>query len=299
MKYSKEIKVGVLAIVAIFLLYFGFNFLKGINIFSSSSTYYGSYATVNGLTEQSPVYVRGYKVGQVDKITYNFHREQSFVVEFSINRDIELPQGTMLELIQDGLLGGAALELKIPLVGSTNLFARGDTLPTEIVPGLMDNLQDGLLANLSAAVIKIDSLINTVNSQLEGDHLKSALTNVDNITADLKSTSSNLKRVMASDVPSIVADVKVAVADIKNLTENVKDADVAATLAKLDVAVANLQQLTEALNSTDGTVGLLLNDKDLYANLNEAIQSVDSLLVDLKANPKRYVHFSLFGNKNK
>lgn len=299
MKYSKEIKVGLLAVVAIFLLYFGFNFLKGVNIFSSTNTFYGKYSTINGLTEQSPVYVRGYKVGQVDKIVYDFRRNDAFVVVFSINKDIELPHGTELALIQDGLLGGGALELKIPVTDSKNLFAHNDTLPTIIVPGLMDNLQDGLLANLSDALLKVDTLLYTINSQLEGDHIKTALENVDRITADLKVTSTEIKKMMSSDVPNIVADIEVAIADIKNLAENVKDADVAATLTKLDVAVANLQNLTEKLNSTDGTIGLLLNDKDLYANLNEAVQSVDSLLVDLKANPKRYVHFSLFGKKDK
>lgn len=299
MKYSKEIKVGLLAVVAIFLLYFGFNFLKGVNIFSSTNTFYGKYSTINGLTEQSPVYVRGYKVGQVDKIVYDFRRNDAFVVVFSINKDIELPHGTELALIQDGLLGGGALELKIPVTDSKNLFAHNDTLPTIIVPGLMDNLQDGLLANLSDALLKVDTLLYTINSQLEGDHIKTALENVDRITADLKVTSTEIKKMMSSDVPNIVADIEVTIADIKNLAENVKDADVAATLTKLDAAVANLQNLTEKLNSTDGTIGLLLNDKDLYANLNEAVQSVDSLLVDLKANPKRYVHFSLFGKKDK
>ncbi|MBR1808257.1 MAG: MCE family protein [Paludibacteraceae bacterium] len=297
MKYSRELKVGILAVIAIFLLYFGFNFLKGVNIFSSTSTYYGSYSAINGLTEQSPVYVKGYKVGQVDKITYDFRRDNSFVVTFSVNKDISLPHGTELALISDGLLGGTALQLNIPLYDTDDLYHRGDTLPTTVVPGLIDNLQDGLLADLSAALQKLDTLLYTANSQLEGDHLKSALANVDRISSDLKSASADIKRVMANDVPVVVADAKSAVSDIKNVAANVRDVDIAATIDKLDAVVADLKNFTQKVNSKDGTVGMLLNDKELYSNINETIQSVDSLVVDLKANPKRYVHFSVFGNK--
>ena len=299
MKHSREIKVGILAVVAIFLLYFGFNFLKGVNIFSSTSTYYGAYQSINGLTEQSPVYVKGYKVGQVDKIKYDFRKDDAFVVEFSINKDIALPQGTELALISDGLLGGTALQINIPITESDDLYARGDTLPTTVVPGLIDNLQGGLLADLSAAVEKLDTLIANVNNQLEGDHLKSALANVDRITIDLKATSSDLKNLMANDVPDVVADAKSTMSDLKNVAANVRDVDIAATIAKVDAVAAELQEFSAALNSKDGTVGMLMNDKELYTNINEAVQSVDKLLVDLKANPKRYVHFSLFGKKDK
>ena len=215
----------------------------------------------------------------------------------SVNKDIALPKGTELALISDGLLGGTALELKIPVTESNDLYARGDTLPTTVVPGLVESLQDGLLAELSSALEKLDTLLYTANTQLEGDHLKSALANVDRISADLKTASSDIKRVMADDVPVVVADAKSAMSDIKNVAANVRDVDIAATIDKLDAVVADLKNFTQKVNSKDGTVGMLLNDKELYSNINETIQSVDSLVVDLKANPKRYVHFSVFGNK--
>ena len=297
MKHSREIKVGILAVIAIFLLYFGFNFLKGVNIFSSTSTYYGSYTSINGLTEQSPVYVKGFKVGQVDKIKYDFRKDDSFVVEFSINKDISLPKGTELALISDGLLGGTALQLNIPVTESDELFARGDTLPTTVVPGLIDNLQEGLLADLSDALQKLDTLLNTANTQLEGDHLKTALANVDRISADLRVASADFKTLMANDVPVVVSDAKSAMSDIKTVTANVRDVDIAATINKLDATVGELKAFVSSVNSKDGTVGMLLNDKELYNNINETIQSVDSLVVDLKAHPKRYINISVFGGK--
>ncbi len=297
MKYSRELRVGILAVITIFLIYFGFNFLKGINIFSSTNTYYGNYKAIKGLTEQSPVYVKGYKVGLVDKIRYDFRKDESFVVEFSINKDIALPKGTELALIQDGLLGGAALQLNIPVTDSKDVYARRDTLPTVVVPGLMDNLQEGLLSQLSTAVERLDTLIYNVNSQLEGDYLKSTLQNVDRISADLKVASADIKRVMENDMPGIVEDAKGAMSGMNKVVSNVEDVDIAATIDKVDKVVAELQQFSAALNSKDGTIGLLMNDDKLYNNINETVQSVDSLVVDLKAHPKRYINISVFGNK--
>ncbi|MBQ8100009.1 MAG: MCE family protein [Paludibacteraceae bacterium] len=298
-KHAREIKVGVLAVIALFLLYFGFNYLKGVNIFSSTTSYYGIYDRINGLTEQAPVYIRGFKVGQVDRISYDFAREDAFTVSFSVNRDILLPQDTKLALVADGLLGGTALELQIPAETAGSLLQEGDTLATLIVPGLVENLQEGLLQDLGQTVKKLDSLVATVNGQLEGDHIKSALAKVDNITSDLNVSSAELKKVMKNDVPAVVGDAKAAVADIKVLADNIRDVDIQATVARVDKAVDQVGEVVAAVNSTDGTLGLLINDKTLYKSVNATVNSADSLLVDLKANPKRYVHFSLFGQKEK
>ena len=151
MKHAREIKVGVLAIVCAGILYFGFNFLKGVNIFSPTRCYLGQYERVNGLTEQAPVYIRGYKVGLVESIQYDFTRDMSFVVAVSIDKGIELPKGTQMALVADGLLGGMAIELCVPKeadITSHAVYHRGDTLPTIVVPGLLDGLQTGLLAHL-------------------------------------------------------------------------------------------------------------------------------------------------------
>ena len=154
--------MAVLAIVALFLLYFGFNFLKGVNLFSSTTSYCGCWSNINGLTEQSPVFVRGYKVGQVDKIEYDFTREEAFRVVLSVNRDIVLPEGTEAALVSTGLLGGTALQLNIPTGDNTPYYKEGDMLPTITVPGLMENLQEGLLADLQTTVQHLDSLVEDV-----------------------------------------------------------------------------------------------------------------------------------------
>lgn len=301
-KYSREIKVGILTVLAVFILYFGFNFLKGVNIFSPTHTYYAVYSDVNGLTEQAPVYIRGYKVGQVDKIHYDFTKEQAFTVAFSIDRHVQVPQTSNCALISDGLLGGTALQIDIP-IGETaedgSLFASGDTLPTTVEGGLIEELQNGLLADLSATVLHVDSLVGQVSEQLEGDYLRDILVQADKVARDLTVTSAELKRMMKGDVPSLLSDAKDAVDNLNVFSDNLKEVDIASTVQQVDSVVAELNTLVQTANSERGTVGMLLNDKELYVALAQTVVSADSLLTDLKANPKRYVHFSLFGKKDK
>ncbi len=299
MKYSREIKVGILAVSAIFILYFGFNFLKGVNIFAPIHTYVGTYQNINGLTAQAPVYIRGYKVGQVDAIHYDFTKEKAFTVVLSIDKNIILPQGTELALIADGLLGGTALQLNVPTGDATPHYISGDTLPTIVVPGLFDVLEDGLLASLQSTIAHVDSLIVGVQDQLEGDHLKASLEQIDVITADLAVSSTELKKLMQGNVPTLVTDATEAMGDLKTFTANLSEVDVEATIAQLDTTLARVNAFAAKLNSTEGTVGMLMNDKKLYLDLTSTVNSADSLLIDLKANPKRYVHFSLFGAKDK
>lgn len=299
MKYSREIKVGVLAIIAIAVLYFGFNFLKGVNIFAPIHTYVGTYDNIKGLTPQSPVYVRGCKVGQVDQIAYDFTKEQAFTVVLSIDKKIILPEGTQLALIADGLLGGTALQLNVPTGSDTPHYISGDTLPTIVIPGLFDVLEDGLLASLQGTIQHIDSLVLGVQTQLEGNHLKTSLAQVETLTADLAVTSTKLKQMMNTKVPTIVADAESTVADLKILSANLSEVDIKATIQVLDTTIAHVNSFTAKLNSTEGTIGLLMNDKKLYLDLTSTVNSADSLLTDLKKNPKRYVHFSLFGQKDK
>ena len=167
MKYSREFKVGVLALVCLGILYFGFNFLKGVNIFSPTKVYVGTFDSTNGLTAQAPVYIKGYQVGLVESIQYDFKQVPAFTVNVSIDKTIELPRGTQMALIADGLLGGGAIELQLPSMPNRAMpYQKGDTLPTHIVPGLIDNLQTGLLANLDSLLCETNTLIASLNQQI-------------------------------------------------------------------------------------------------------------------------------------
>lgn len=299
MKYSREIKVGIVAIICVFLLIFGFNYLKGVNIFSSVSGYHGRFAAVKGLQEQAAVYVRGFRVGQVDAIHYDFAKDTAFVVDISVARDIKLPYGTRMALVSDGLLGGTAIELRIPVAGPTRTYNRGDFIPTLVVPGLMDEIQDDLLTEISQAVAEAKKLITNINTQLADNHLYNALDNIDSISAELTATSHSLKGLMADRVPAIVDNADSTIANIKLISADIKDAELSKTIAKVDSAVGHINDILAVVKSDTGTLGKLINDSTLYANINTTIVSADSLLTDLKAHPKRYVHFSLFGRKDK
>ncbi len=289
MKYSREIKIGLLAVVCIFLLYFGMYFLRGVNIFSPTRYYVGKYEHVDGLTEQAPVYIRGYNVGQVEHIAYDFTRKDAFTIQIAIDKHIYVPEGSEMVLVADGLLGGKAIELVIP-VGEGEPLGN-DTLPTRIEPGLVESLQQGLLAHVDSVIGHIDSLVTSVEGQLGGDRIEHVLANVDRITSDLTVTSNDLKQLTHKRVPKIVDSVEVTIDNANAILANVRQADIAGTVNQLDSTINLIQQ---AMQSEESTLGLLLNSPTLYNHLDSTVVSADSLLIDIKANPKKYVHFSLW-----
>lgn len=306
MKYAREIKVGILATVCLFLLFFGFNFLKGVNIFSPTNAYHGTFAHLHGLEEQAAVYILGHKVGQVDRLHYDFTRDSAFLVDISIRKDIALPQGTTMALISDGMLGGMAIELRLPVNNELEdegmrglVIAKGSYLPTTYVPGLIESLQGELLAHVDEAVQEVDSLVAALRTQVEGEHIKHSLENVDRISGDLTSVSAKLKYMMKTQVPAIVNNADTAIANLNVIVADIKDADLKATVARVDKTVDNVNGLVSDVRSQDGTLGQLIYNKSLYNHIDATVISADSLLSDLKAHPKRYVHFSVFGKKDK
>ena len=316
MNHVREIKVGILAAVCLFLLFFGFNFLKGVNIFSPTNSYHGTFYNLHGLEEQAAVNILGHKVGQVDKISYDFTRDSAFTIDISINRDIVLPQGTRMALVADGLLGGMAIELQLPsnsdsgltaersnsdsgLTGEAGLIEKGSFLPTIYVPGLMESVQGELLAHVDEAIQSVDSLVAGLRQQMEGNHLQNTLTNIDRISGDLTDVSSDLKHMMNNQVPTIVNNADKAVANLNTITTDLQNADLAATVARVDTAVDGVNSIIADVRSQDGTLGQLIYNKSLYNHIDATVVSADSLLVDIKANPKRYVQISVFGRKDK
>jgi len=298
--FTREVKVGIMAVVAIFVLYLGLNFLKGIDVFSPVNNYYARYENIGGLVPSCPVYVKGFKVGQVEKVIYDFSKRESFVVKISVSKDIKLPKGTQIELYDDGLMGGKAIRLIYePIVASQTMHVPGDTIESKVGVGLMAQLSGDLVPKIQSISTQADSLIRSVRKLVENKDLTKSLSSIERTTADLAQSSSQLKKVMNTDVPRIVSDVNVMTTDFKVVSGNLKKIDYAATFASVNHTVTNLSQITDKINSSEGTIGMLLNNKDLYINLSNTAASSDKLLIDLQKNPKRYVHFSLFGSKTK
>ena len=290
MKYSREVKVGVLAIICAGILYFGFNFLKGVNIFSPSECYYGFFERSNGLTEQAPVYILGHKVGLVESIQYDFTRTPAFIVGGSIDKGIVLPRGTQMALVADGLLGGSAIELQLPQLSNRAMpYQQGDTLPTTVVPGLFDNLQTGVLAHLDSLLLETNALIASLNNEMEEGSLRATLQHIEHITADLEVSGKDIRHLTHNQLPGIMDKVDTTMADLQAVVNSVRQADIQNTIAELN---RTIDSVNEALNSEEGTLGLLLNDKALYENLNtalldldQAVLNVDSVVMSIKARP--------------
>lgn len=297
MKISQEFKIGIAFIAALVILIIGVNFLKGVNLFTPANHFYTNYEKVDGLVVSNAVYVKGYKVGQVKSIKYDFSKEVPFTVEISINKDVKLPEGTQMLMRDDGLLGGKVIDLVMP-TNSNSFLANGATLEGEIGTGLMDAL-GGMVPQLESTLAKLDSTMGAINELVHSDEINNMLASLDTTTTNLKRTSKKLNGIMDRDVPQLLANVNAVASDVKVVTNNLKDADIAAIIAKADSTIASVDQFVESLNSTDGTVGALLNDRALYNKITNTIDDADKLVVDLKANPKRYVHFSIWGGKEK
>ena len=290
MKYSRELKVGVLAIICLVILYFGFNFLKGVNIFSPTKVYVGQFDCMNGLTAQSPVYIKGYQVGLVEAIQYDFSRTPAFTVLVSIDKQIVLPRGTQMALVSDGLLGGGAIELQLPaLMNRAMPHQDGDTLMTQIVPGLMDNLQTGLLAQLDSVLTEATNLLATLNNEVEQGSLHATLQNIERITKDLTVSSRDIRQLTHAQLPELMHKVDNTVEGLQTIVTDVQSADIQSIILSLDSTIAVLNR---ALQSEEGTLGLLLNDTQLHdnlsttlRNLDAAVLNVDTIVQSIKARP--------------
>lgn len=299
-KLSREVRVGIMTVVAIFVLYFGLNFLKGVDIFSPVNYYYATYEQIDGLVPSSPVYIKGYKVGQVEEVQYDFLKETAFVVKISVSKDINIPQGTILELFDDGLMGGKAVQLLYaPHNASSAFCASGDTLQSATGSGLLDQLAGDLMPKIENIAEQTDSLLRSVRLLVDGGSVQKSLTSIEKTTADLAESSAQLKKLMKHDMPQLISNVNTLTGDFKVVSGNLRKIDFASTFQQVDLTIRDLNQITRKMNEGEGSVGLLLNDKSLYMNLVNVSNSADELLIDLKKTPKRYVHFSLFGSREK
>ena len=299
MKLTNEVKIALVAVAGIVLLFFGMNFLKGLTLTSSGSQYYAVFSDVSGLSAASPVYANGYKVGVVEAIAYDYSRPDYIVASLGLDKKLQVPKGTHAEISSD-MLGNVKLELKF---GSNpiDLLAVGDTIRGEMQQGLMARA-GAMVPQIEAMLPKLDSILASVNTLLSDPALATSLHNVDHITASLSATSAQLQQLSTQlnrQMPQMLGKTNDVLANASAMTAKLNAVDVAATMQKVDATLANVEQMTAALNSKDGTLGLLMRDPSLYRNLNNTMRDADSLMIDLKAHPKRYVHFSIFGKKDK
>lgn len=284
-----------MAALCLFLLYFGFKFLKGTNIFNPIHSYSGRFVELQGLTEQAPVYVRGFKVGQVEEISYNFAQDTAFQIIVSLNKDIRVVEGSSLRLVPDGLLGGMAVEVIIPAGQELAEIPSRSELPTSVKASMIEGLAGPIIASLDSTLSSIRALVDNVNGQIEKDQLKDILRHADELLTSLKSASTKLDGILKNDVPDVMQKVDGILQDVKKLSANASEADIAALVARADSTLVEVNKIIEAANSPEGTTGKLLHDDSLYKNLNSTLQSADSLMQDIREQPNSII----WGKKKK
>ena len=294
-KFSKELQIGILVIVTIAILYFGINYLKGINIFNPTNYYYAKFERVDGLVASNPVSIKGYKVGLVKSIIYNYEDpKDGVVVVLQVDDQLRVPVGSKA-VLQTELLGGANISLLLNSEIPGVYLKKGDTIPTMIDDGIMASVMQEIMPKIQNIVPQLDSLIYSLRMITGNNSIEKSLGNIQRMTANLESSSISLDAMMKKDVPVILKNVNAITTDFSKISQNLSQVDFYATMQSVNRTISNLQMISDKVNNGEGSIGLLINDKSFYNNLNSTMESANNLLLDLKSNPKRYVHFSVFG----
>ena len=298
--FTIEVRVALAAIVAIVLLFFGIKFLKGIDIFKSTRTYYVVFQDVTGLTKSNPVYANGYAVGNVKDIRYDYSCPGHVVVQVELSKAMQIPQGTKAELVSS-MLGSVDMTLVFSPNPLEHLNA-GDTIYGQMHEGAIERMS-AMLPAFEKMLPKLDSILTSLNTLLADTAIGSTLHNVNDITADLKQSTRHLNRILGNDIPRLTQRMDRIGENTEMLTGKLNALDVASTLASINATIDNVNSMTSSfnakLNGKDNSIGLLLNSTETYDKLNETMNSANTLLQDLQQHPKRYVHFSVFGKKDK
>ena len=297
--FTKEVQIALVAVLGVVILFFGMNFLKGLSMFSTSNKYMAKFTDVTGLSASSPIYCNGVKVGTVESIKYDYHHPNDVVAVIGLDNDMPLPQGTEVEIVSD-LLGNVHLALRLGDATAPHL-AIGDTILGAQQAGIMGQAA-GMVPQIEKMLPKLDSILSSVNALLADPTISHSLHNIEDITNGLTTTTTQLNRLAASlnrQVPSLIGKADGVMANMDTLTHSLNDMNLAATMAKVDRTLQNVERMTAQLNSKEGTLGLLMRDAELYNNLNATMAHADSLMIDFTAHPKRYIHFSVFGKKDK
>lgn len=314
MKIANETKVGILAACSITLLIIGYNFLKGNAIFSNETVLYAKYSRVDGLGVSKPVLINGFQIGRVDQL--QLQPDGSILATLKIKGKYEIPKNSIARLEGTDLLGSKAIVMEL---GSGQDFAQdGDTLNANVAKGLLETVQP-VQKKAELIIAKMDSILTSVNAILNPNFQKNVDKSFNSIAATLSSLEATSKKVdrlvgaEGSRVSAILANVEAISLNLKknnekingilnnidSITDQVAAANFKQTIDNANKAMADLQAIVNKVNNGQGTLGMLVNDTKMYENLNNASKNLDNLMIDLKQNPKRYVHFSIFGGGKK
>ena len=305
MKISNEVKTGILAIFSICLFIFGYSYLKSNDIFVGDRTFYAIYPDVEGVVNGTPVTINGFPVGSIQKIS--FTKNNDLLVKFRIENDIQFSVNSIAQIYETGLIGGKALAI-IPAYDNKRIAIDNDTLNSSIAPGLTDLVNKkitNLQVKIESMVVSADSVLNNINKVFDDstkNNLKTSVSNFNQTIIDLKTTSNSIKDIVKnnqSDIDSSIKNIKNFSEDFSQISNKLNQAQIDETFKNFKTSSENLTKILNEINSGNGTMGQIVKNDSLFKNLNKASESIDLLLEDIRLNPYRYIHFSIFGKKNK
>lgn len=295
--FTKEVIIGLCVAVAILILCFGIEFLKGINVFKPANFYIAVYENVEGLEVAAPVTIDGYKVGQVREINFDYEHPGKIEVLMALNKQLHLPVDSKA-MIGSTLLSGSYVDIKVGQ--SSEMIPVGGTIASGITPDLMSSVSNDILPAVSAIFPKIDSLLVSVNNLAADPAIAASLKNMEIITNNISLASQNLNSMMKYQVPGILNGAGSAVnnldsitANLSILSEELNKLPLKQTMDNVNGLTANLVTFTSNLNNPNSTLGELTQDSELYDKLNRLTADIDSLIIDIKKNPKRYISIKL------
>lgn len=291
MKISNEFKIGFWAIVAIIVMFYGIRYLKGINSFKEGQFYYLNCDKVDGLAVSSHVKLNGLKVGMVRSMEYDQKNKTVLVLLNLYDTDLKIPTDSRV-FVQSELLGTS--DVILDMGDATTFFQPWDTIMAPAATAGLLEKADPIIEQVSALLPKIDTLISGINVLVNESKMQESLLQINTLTQHLNSTVNQLNQLLRNDVPGIMNNLESATANLDTITAQAKEADIKQLLTSTNETIQTANSLLKQMQSQDGSVGKLLNSDEVYEQLNRTIADVDSLINDIKANPKRYIHIKVF-----
>jgi len=303
---SKEIKTGITAVIIIFLFVWGYNFIKNQSLYDKTRTFYAEYTNVQGLAPKSPVTINGLKVGTVSEITFHPYKKGILVAHLNLSNDIQFSVNSVAQIYSPDFISGKSLKINIAL-DESSIAVSGDTLIGEVDAGILGMINEQiapLQSKVESFVVNTDSVMQNVNHLMNDENQKNireSLANMNAVLSKFNRTAANLEAMTSEGgkIDSIMTGANITMNNLAQLSDSLQAANIGSTIAELQYSLESFNMILDSVKTGHGTLGKLMKDEALYTNLTNASKELEELLREVKEHPKRFVHLSVFGKKEK